>query len=106
MKRELQIKEAENCWMVTEKNDELFSIDKEKKRVSGEELFKLFSEKLDKEEMLEIELTKKDDEDKNDKQFQIVYDRLNDLLNKICDAINKVNHPNGACVVDSSINDV
>ena len=104
MKRELQIKEVGNQWVVTENDEELFSIDKEKKRVSGEELFKLFSEKLDKEEMLE--LTKKDDEDKNDKQFQIVYDRLNDLLNKICDAINKVNHPNGACVVDSSINDV
>ena len=96
MKRELQIKEVGNQWVVTENDEELFSIDKEKKRVSGEELFKLFSEKLDKEEMLEIELTKKDDEDKNDKQFQIVYDRLNDLLNKICDAINKVNHPNGA----------
>ena len=64
MKRELQIKEAGNYWVVSEKDKELFSIDKEKKIVSGEVLFQLFSEKLDKEETLEIELIKKDDEDK------------------------------------------
>lgn len=39
MKRELQIKEAGNYWVVSEKDKELFSIDKEKKIVSGEVLF-------------------------------------------------------------------
>lgn len=92
MKRELQIKEAENQWAVTEEDKELFFIDKEKKNVSGEELFKLFTGKLKKGEMVEIELKMFGE---GDKQFQIVFDRLNDLLIKICDEINKFNCPSG-----------
>ncbi len=88
MKKRLQIKRTNEELEVMEGEKKLFSILKDNS-VSGQNLYESIFKSLAPNENVEITVDGRDDLQRNDK---IIFDRFNELIQKICQAINISNN--------------
>ena len=85
MKKTLNFSDDANFYYVSEANNNSFKISKETMQIDGKTLYEKFFKDLDTTEELQIEIIKTDSEEK---EFNLVYNRINDNFISIVDKIN------------------